>query len=90
MALAGCHSCLEYHPGHQRATGLIPGQGTDLGCGFEPQLGPMQEATDQCFSLTLTFLFLSEMILESKKKNPSFSLRKMSNITKNTELYISL
>ena len=39
--------------------GSIPSQGTCLGCGFSPQSGHVQEATDQCFSLTSMFLSLS-------------------------------
>ena len=35
----------------------IPVQGTYLGCKFDPWLGHVQEAADQCFSLTLMFLF---------------------------------
>ena len=30
---------MEHHPTHQKVTGSIPGQGTCLGCGFNPWLG---------------------------------------------------
>ena len=30
--------------------GLIPSQGTDLGCGYNPQIGHISEATSQCLS----------------------------------------
>ena len=39
--------------------GLIPSQGTYLGCGFIPWLGCMQEATNRCFFLTSLFLSFS-------------------------------
>ena len=41
--------------------GLIPRQGTYLGCRFNPQLGRIWEAINQCFSLTLMFLSLSQI-----------------------------
>ena len=38
----------------KRVAGLIPGQGTYLGCGFDPQLGSIQEQLiDVSLSLTL-------------------------------------
>ena len=48
-----------YCPTKQKAPSLISGQGTGLGSGFGPQSGCMQEAADQCFSLTWMFLSLS-------------------------------
>ena len=44
--------------------------GTCLGCGFDPWIGHVQEATDRCFSLTLMFLsFPSPLkIIKSLKK----------------------
>ena len=38
-ALAGWLSRLDHHPVHQKVAGSIPGQGTDLGCGFNPWSG---------------------------------------------------
>ena len=32
--------------------GSIPGQGTHLGCWFDPQMGHVKEATNRCFSLS--------------------------------------
>ena len=58
-ALAGVGQWVGPCPTKQKVAGLIPGQGTCLGCGPGPHLGHMPEATDWCFSLTLTFLFLS-------------------------------
>ena len=39
----------------------IPSPGTYLGCGFDPQSGCVQGATDRCFSLTLMFLSLKSI-----------------------------
>lgn len=36
-ALIGWLSWLEYHPAHKKFGGLIPGRGTYLGWGFDPQ-----------------------------------------------------
>ena len=36
LALAGWLSWLEHHPTHQKVVGLIPSQGTYLGCRFDP------------------------------------------------------
>ena len=36
-----------------KVAGLIPSQGTCLGCGFNPWSGHMREAIDRCFSSTL-------------------------------------
>ena len=43
---------------HQKVVGVMPSQGKHLGCGFIPQLGCLQEATDRCFFLS-PFPFLS-------------------------------
>ena len=59
MAQAGLLSGLEHHSIHQMARGSIPGQGTYLGCVFDPPQGYVQEATDRCSSLTSIFLSLS-------------------------------
>ena len=57
-AVAGWVSWLEHRPIHQEAVGLIPGQGTYLGCRFDPWLG-IYERQPISFSLTLMFLSLS-------------------------------
>ena len=36
LALAGWLSWLKHHPLHVKVAGLIPGQGTYSGCGFDP------------------------------------------------------
>lgn len=43
---------------HQKVAGLIPRRGTYLGCGSDPRLGHVREATDGCFTLTWMFPFL--------------------------------
>ena len=54
MAKLVWFSWLEPHPGHQRVADLIPSQGSYLRHGFSPQLGHIQEATNRCFSLSLS------------------------------------
>ena len=39
LALAGVAQQIEHQPEKQKVTGLIPDQGTCLGCGPGPQLG---------------------------------------------------
>ena len=46
-----CLSWWEHHPIHQKVGGTIPGQGTHLGCEFNPQSG--RYFSHQCFSLSL-------------------------------------
>ena len=48
-----------HRPADQRVAGLIPSQGTRLGCGFGPPLGHVPEATGWRLSLTLMFCSLS-------------------------------
>ena len=45
-------SWLEYHPVDQKVMGLIPSQGTCLGCGFGPWLGRIWQATNRSFFLS--------------------------------------
>ena len=52
--MAGVAQLFGHHPANQKVTGSIPGQGTCRGCRFGPHSGCVQEATDQCFSLSLT------------------------------------
>ena len=58
LALTGVAQLVGHHLRKQKAASLIPGQGTCLGCGFSPWVGSIQQASDQCFSLTLMFLSL--------------------------------
>ena len=44
---------LERGPVNRKVVGLIPGQGADLGCGFGPWSGHVQEATDGRFPFSL-------------------------------------
>ena len=50
MALARWLSWMERRSEHQKGVGSVAGQGTGLGCGFDPQSGHVWEATDCCFS----------------------------------------
>ena len=70
-ALAKWLSWLEHRPAHLKFAGLIPGQDTRLGYEFNPLSGRVQEATNQCFALSLSLsLSLSPFIflLKSIKK----------------------
>ena len=64
-------SWLEHCPVNQKVMGLIPGEGTCLGCGFCLCLGCAREANNGCFSLTLMFLSFS---LSLSLKSASMSL----------------
>ena len=50
----------------QKVARLIPGQGTCLGFRFSPQLGHIQEATDQCFSPSLSPSFPFSLKIKNK------------------------
>ena len=39
-------------PQSEKVAGLIPGQGTCLGCEFRPLSGHVRESMNQCFSFT--------------------------------------
>ena len=54
LALARWLSWLERRTMHQVVAGSIPGQGTYLGCRFNPWLGPRREVTDPCLSSSLS------------------------------------
>ena len=70
VALARWLSWLQCHPIHQEVTGLVPSQGTYLGCGFDLQPGHVREATDwcsithQCFSLLFSLSQINKHILK--------------------------
>ena len=57
LALAGMAQLVGAPSLNRKVAGLIPSQGTYPGCGFVPQFRGIQEATNQCFSLSL-LLFL--------------------------------
>ena len=65
MALAGVAQWIECQSGNRRVAGLIPSQGTCLGCGPGPQLGACKK---QLISLTSMFLSLSLLSPLSKNK----------------------
>ena len=48
---------LECRPLHQKVGGLIPSQGTQLGCRFDPRSGCIWEATNGYFSSSLSLSF---------------------------------
>ena len=50
-ALAGVAQWIECRPAKQRVDGSIPSQGTCLGCGAGPQLGPGERQPHICVSL---------------------------------------
>ena len=54
-AVAGVAQWIECQPGNQKVASLNPSQGTYPGCQPGPQVGDVQEATDQCISRTLMF-----------------------------------
>ena len=58
-------SWLERCPKHQKFTGSITSQGTYLGYSFNPLLGHVRKASNQCFSLALIFRSLSLLLLLS-------------------------
>ena len=64
----------------KRVAGLIPGQGTYLGCKFNPQSGCVWEATDRCFYLSLFLsLFLSLTLFLSKIKSVRIFFNPLQN-----------
>ena len=63
------------HPAHQKGAGSIPGQSTQLDCGFDPWSGNVQEATDGYVSLILMSLSLSSVFLSLL---PASSLSKIN------------
>ena len=79
---------------NQKVAGLIPGQGTCLGCRFnswsgvhDSWSGHIQEATSWCFSLALMFLSLS-LPLSLKSKKIVFGRRFLKMMWKSLILFI--
>ena len=68
IALTGVAQLVWHCPAKPNVAGSIPGQGTCLGCGFNPQLEHIQEATDPCLSLSSMFLSLSVSLLSPLSK----------------------
>ena len=79
VALAGVAQWIECQSVNERVAGLIPCQGTCLGCGQGPQLGACkgQAATSGCISQTSMFLSLSFSLPShlSKSKQIKSSLK---------------
>ena len=51
LALTGVAQWVECCPTNPKVAGLIPGQGTRLGCGFGPQLGACERQPIDFLSL---------------------------------------
>ena len=73
-ALAGVAQWIECQPVNQKVTGLIPGQGTCLGCGPGPPQGvherqPIVSLTHRCFSPSLPLFLKINKILKRKEKD---------------------
>ena len=65
-------SWLEHRPINWKVTGSVAGQGTCLGCGFGPWSACIQQATNQCFSPSLSPSFphfLKKSIIMSSGKD---------------------
>ena len=73
IALARRLSWLEHHPVHQNVIGSIPGQGTNLGCEFDPRLRRTQEAADLMSLSHIDVSFSPSISL------PPISLKKISS-----------
>ena len=58
--------CLEHHPMDQKVMGLILGQGTYPGCGFNPLLACVREGNQSIF---LSHLDVSLSLKSNEKKN---------------------
>ena len=87
IALARWLSWLEHHPLHKKAEGLIPSQGTYLGCRFSPWLGVYGK---QLINVSLS---LKSMKISSGKDffflTKRFSALTIKTKTKKLELILS-
>ena len=72
FALAGVALLVECHLAKWKVTSLIPGQGTCLDYGFSAQLGHTQEATDWCFSLSLSPSLTLSLKRREEKRNETY------------------
>ena len=76
--LARLLSWLECHPINQKVAGLIPGQGTYLGCAFSAMSGCMWEAVNRCFSHIDVSLSLSLSLSPHLPLSPTIFLSKIN------------
>ena len=68
IALIGVTQLVGQHAPKQKVTSSIPSQGTHLACGFGPQLGHEQEATDRCCSHSLSPSLPQSLRKEKERK----------------------
>ena len=73
-ALARWLSWLEHSLVHQKVADSIPGQGTYLGCGFDPWLGHIWEAANQCFSLSQINIQIFQVMIKKPPSKPKLFL----------------
>ena len=69
LALAGVAQWIECRPANQRIAGLIPSQGTCLGCGPGPELGALERQPHSDVSLLLFLLPFPSPLSKNKFKN---------------------
>ena len=103
LALAGGAQWTEYRPEKPGVTGLIPSQGTCLGCRPGPQWGARQEATTHwCFSSSLSpslplWKEINKILKKTKQKIHIFllwivvwkSLKAITELLQYTYIYFS-
>ena len=72
FALTSVAQVVGRHPAEWKVTGLIPGQGTCPGCGFDPQLGYVQEGNQSMFLsyINISLSFSLSQSLKAVKKYP--------------------
>ena len=68
MALAGVAPWVEHQPANQKVTGLIPGQGTCLGCRPGPQLGVCERSPSLHLSLKIINKQTNKILKKKKKE----------------------
>ena len=69
QALTCVAQLIGHSPTKRKVTGLIPSQGTCLGCGSGPWLGCLREATLTLMFLSLSFSLPSPLYKTNKQTN---------------------
>ena len=86
FTLAGVAQWTECQPAKQKITGLIPSQGTCLGCGPGPQMGMYRrQPTD--LSLTHQIFFLSFSLHSPISKNKLIFLKKENQVEQQFSIF---